>query len=120
MRGEPTTIPRLELQAALLGARLAKSLADELEIPILKRNFWSDSIMVLRWICTEPCTKQTFVANRLGELNELSKTSEWRWVPSSLNPADDATRWTDSPHGSEERWIFGRNFIERARSIGQS
>ena len=37
------TIPRLELQAALLAARLAEYLTEELNMEISRRVYWSDS-----------------------------------------------------------------------------
>ena len=66
------TVTRLELQAALLAARLAKTITDALEIEIKERIFWTDSTTVLQWIRTEPRLKQMFVVNRLGEIGELT------------------------------------------------
>ena len=40
---KPTTVPRLELQAALLGARLTKYVQNECEFKISRRILWSDS-----------------------------------------------------------------------------
>lgn len=44
---KPLSIPRLELQAALLGARLAKSIEENHTLNINRRVFWSDSSTVL-------------------------------------------------------------------------
>ncbi|XP_046745661.1 uncharacterized protein LOC124410954 [Diprion similis] len=52
-----------------------------------------------------------FVANRLGEIGELSKVTEWHWVPTGLNPADDATRPSDLPMRSDDRWLIGPKFL---------
>ncbi|XP_058809946.1 uncharacterized protein LOC131675118 [Phymastichus coffea] len=114
---KPMTIPRLELQAALLGTKIAATIEQELDIKIGKRVFWSDSSTVLHWIRGEPREKQVFVANRLGQIGELSKVSEWRWVPTKLNPADDATRQSNKPMLSEDRWFIGPEFLrERPES----
>ena len=78
---KPLSVPRLELQAALLGTRLVEFVATELSINIEQRFLWSASQTVLRWIKTEPRTKQTFVAHRLGEIGERTQSSEWHWVP---------------------------------------
>ena len=110
---KPMTIPRLELQATLLAARMAKTIEKELEIAIMKRTFWSDSTTVLQWIESDPRKKQMFVANRLGEINELSQKSEWRWVPSGQNPADDATRPSDIALKSTDRWCVGPEFLKQ-------
>lgn len=65
---KPLTVPRLELQAALLGTRIAKSVEEEIEIKLDQRFFWSDSTTVLQWIRSEPRTRQMYVANRLGKI----------------------------------------------------
>ncbi|XP_076660155.1 uncharacterized protein LOC143363463 [Halictus rubicundus] len=113
---KPMSIPRLELQAALLASRLARTVQKELEIEISRRVFWSDSITVIRWIKSEPRTRQVFVANRLGEIGELTESSEWRWVPSKLNPADDATRWSDELLWANQRWFAGPDFLRQEES----
>lgn len=86
------SIPQLELQAALLGTKIAKIIAEEHEFKIIRRVFWSESIVVLRWMKREPRTFRIYVANRLAEIGENTKKHEWRWVPFDKNPADDATK----------------------------
>ncbi|XP_043234664.1 uncharacterized protein LOC122387998 [Amphibalanus amphitrite] len=44
------TIPRLELQAAVLGVRMAADLMKEARIKIKSATFWTDSKNVLAWI----------------------------------------------------------------------
>ena len=77
---EPLSVPRLELLAALLGAKLLKYIENELEFEITQRSLWSDSTTVLRCIKSEPRTRDVFVSNRLAEIGELTKSREWRWV----------------------------------------
>lgn len=107
---KPMSIPRLELQAALIASRLAKSVGDELEIEIVKRVFWSDSKTVLCWLKSDPKRYNAFVANRLGEIDELTAISEWRWIPSKKNVADDATRWK-AEVSAECRWLKGPEIL---------
>ena len=113
---KPLSVPRLELQAAVLGARLAKFIGKELEIKINQRYLWSDSSTVLRWIKTEPRIRQVFVANRLLEIEDLTQSSEWRWVPTDFNPADDATRFSNEAQHINSRWFNGPDFLMRAES----
>ena len=55
---KPLSVPRLELQAALLGARLITTVEKELEIKMDRRYLWSDTQTVIRWIKTEPRVRQ--------------------------------------------------------------
>ena len=107
------SVPRLELQAALLGSRLIKTFAEELGIKIKQRFLWSNSATVLRWIRSEPRTRQIYVSHRLGEIGELTTISEWRWVPTDLNPADYATRWVNDPLNSQSPWFAGPEFLRQ-------
>ena len=46
----PTSTPRLELLAAILGLRLMTSIAAALGMLVSQARFWSDSMNVLYWI----------------------------------------------------------------------
>ena len=48
------TIPRLELQAAVLSARLGKMIVKELDLQVDQTFFWSDSMTSLQYIKNEP------------------------------------------------------------------
>ena len=107
-----TTIPRLELQAALLATRLAHTIKTEHEFTIKRQVFWSDSKTVLCWIKKDPREFKTFVANRLGEIREATNVLDWYWVPSRENPADDATRFVPSALKNNSRWLLGPEFLQ--------
>ena len=47
------TIPRLELEASLIAARLFKTIVQEIKIPVSKISLWSDSTTVVRMSKTE-------------------------------------------------------------------
>jgi hypothetical protein len=59
------TVPRLELTAATLAVKVDKQIREELDIPIDRVIFWTDSTIVLRYIANTSKRFQTFVANRL-------------------------------------------------------
>jgi len=111
------SIPRLELQAAVLGSRMAKAIQDEHEIKISTTHFWTDSSTVLSWLRSEGRTFKTFVAHRIGEIEELTNLMKWHWVPTKLNIADDATRdVSPTDLGPESRWFNGPEFLRLPES----
>ena len=54
--------------------------------------FWTDSMMVLRYISNETARFQTFVANRLAVIHDGSNLDQWHYVNTHLNPADACSR----------------------------
>ena len=53
MRSKTITVPRLELQAAVLASRLKVTVLDELKLNIGSEHLWSDSATVLKYIQNE-------------------------------------------------------------------
>ena len=106
------SIPRLELQAAVLGIRLAKNMCDQHSIAITERFFWSDSRTVLCWLNSDHRRYRQFVAFRIGEILEDSSLKEWHWISTKMNVADEATKWTKKPElSSDSRWFTGPDFL---------
>ncbi|KAL4083194.1 hypothetical protein QTP88_028524 [Uroleucon formosanum] len=58
----------------------------------VRRYFWSDSTIVLAWISSPASKWKTFVAHRVGEVQQFSSSTEWSHVRSSENPADVLSR----------------------------
>ncbi|KAL0861062.1 hypothetical protein ABMA27_009574 [Loxostege sticticalis] len=93
---KPTTMPRLELCAALLSARLCKTVIDSIRYKPNQVYHWCDSSIVLAWLSSDPRNLKSFVANRICEILETTKASSWRYVPTSVNPADLISRGVHS------------------------
>ncbi|XP_055590061.1 uncharacterized protein LOC129742214 [Uranotaenia lowii] len=109
------TIPRLELQAAVLGVRVAASVQNSLSVTVSQRVFWSDSRNTLAWIRSDHRRYSPFVAARVSTILENSVVSEWRWVPTKLNPADDGTKWKREPDMCDgSRWFQGPEFLRKS------
>jgi hypothetical protein len=116
-----TSIPRLELQAAVLATRMNSSLRAELDLNIERTQYWTDSEIVLHYLRNVKRRFQTFVANRVQEIKENSQVGEWRHVPGILNPADDASRGLDPSKLSEDgRWLRGPDFLWKDQSFWPS
>ncbi|KRZ48203.1 hypothetical protein T02_681 [Trichinella nativa] len=119
-----TTVPRLELQAFIVGVRLADTLLKELETRLVigRVVFWSDSLVVLYWINSDENRYLPFVSNRLREINETLQSCQFkdrhvevRYVPSKENPADLISRGMDAT-GLIKRfdfWTTGPKFLKR-------
>ncbi|XP_050951513.1 uncharacterized protein LOC127154148 [Labeo rohita] len=106
------TIPRLELTAATVAVKMDKILRQELQISLQQSVFWTDSTTVLNYIGNESARFKTFVANRISLIRDATTPLQWRFVKSSQNPADQATRGLkakDFVHA--ETWIKGPNFL---------
>ncbi|XP_063635020.1 uncharacterized protein LOC134805696 [Cydia splendana] len=85
------SVPRLELQA-LIGSRLKETILKHHRFDVEKVCMWTDSSTVLHWVRNGAKRYSMYVANRLGEIAELTRTHQWRWVPTKVNPADVASR----------------------------
>lgn len=113
------SIPKLELQAAVMAVRLKESILNYHEIRADEIHFWSDSHTVIRWIRADHRKYKQYVANRVSEILEFSDEDQWHWCPTLDNPADKGTRsifpieynpegmWKTGPKfllGGEEEW----------------
>jgi hypothetical protein len=92
---QTVTVPRLELCAAQLGARLLCHVLKENRFSKCPITAWSDSQVALAWIHGHPSRWKTFVANRVSYIQTSLPAITWRYVPSSDNPADVASRGTE-------------------------
>ncbi len=86
------TIPKLELQAAVLAARLKSQIEKSLSLNISVVALWSDSTTVIQWLKSSNGKQPVFVANRVGEILDLTTIDQWNHVPGVNNPADIVTR----------------------------
>lgn len=112
-----TTIPRLELCAALLASRLCQSVTDSLRLKPDRIVHWCDSKVVLAWIANDIKDLKVFVANRVSEIRELTNSSSWRYVPTSCNPADLISRGVDASQlVSMNLWWLGPDYLSKNES----
>ncbi|KAK6031078.1 hypothetical protein OSTOST_02773 [Ostertagia ostertagi] len=83
---QSVTIPRLELSAIAVGAKLLTFIAEQLDIPVRRKYLWSDSTVALTWIKTNK-TLPVLVRNRVKAIRELTTDVNIHYVPTSENPA---------------------------------
>ncbi|XP_068141514.1 uncharacterized protein [Drosophila tropicalis] len=105
----PLSIPRMELQAAVLGAKLSNRIQRNPSLSINSSCYWSDSKTVLKWLRMDLRKFQQFVMHRVGEILEFTNVSQWNWVPTNLNPADLATKTHNA--NKHETWLHGPDYL---------
>ncbi|XP_018396287.1 PREDICTED: uncharacterized protein LOC108774634 [Cyphomyrmex costatus] len=86
------SVPRLELSAAVLLARLIHYTRTSLQLPNLECHCWTDSTITLAWLNQSPSRWKTFVANRVSTVQYLFPRVPWHHVTTQNNPADCASR----------------------------
>lgn len=111
---KPLSIPRLELQAAVMGSRLLATIKKELSLNIQNCYLWTDSKTILHWINGDGRNYKQFVSHRVGEIQELTKPEQWRYVPSDMNNADMCTRFMNSIDFDKNlTWFQGPDFLRK-------
>ena len=104
------SMPKLELQAALLATRLKNDILTALTVNIYHVYMWTDSTTVLQWLnSTEKLP--VFVANRVGEILKSTNIDEWHHVLSGDNPADTGTRKISSEDLKDSSWVIGLSIL---------
>lgn len=110
----PTTIPRLELCATLLGARLCSKVLQSLRSNVIRKYLWTDSTVVLGWLKTPTRDLKVFVCNRVNEIHELTNGFSFNHVPTDMNPADMASRGVSPKRlQSSTLWWDGPAFLSQ-------
>ena len=88
-------------------------------ISISSSYFWTDSKISLQYINNESRRFKTYVANRVSEIRDVSKPSQWRPCPGLFNPADDASRGLSAEKFvKSERWFRGQAFLSKPQKNG--
>lgn len=106
-----TTVPRLELSAAVVAARTSAMLRNELEMDGLQEYFWSDSKVVLGYINNDARRFHVFVANRIQRIKSTTDPKQWRFVCAEDNPADHASRGLMVDQLVASNWFTGPDFL---------
>ena len=105
------SVPKLELEAAIFGVRLLKTVQKEATLKIDDPHFWTDSRVVLDWIVSKKKQK-LFVANRIREIIESSKFSQWHYILTNQNQADHVTRGLE-PEELCSKWLQAPDFLKK-------
>lgn len=107
------SIPRMELQAAVLATRLAISVQQwHAGMTPERIVYWTDSRTVVSWIQSDHRRYKQFVGARISEILESTDEKDWRWISTKENVADEATRANRTPRfNADSRWLRGPDFL---------
>ncbi|XP_053692086.1 uncharacterized protein LOC128740561 [Sabethes cyaneus] len=105
------TIPRLELSSALLLAHLYEKVVSSTNINA-QAHFWTDSMIVKCWLASPPSRWKEFVANRVSEIQHITKEGTWNHVAGVENPADIISRgMSPAQLQYQSVWWYGPNWL---------
>jgi len=114
---EITEMPRLEMLASLIAARLTKTIVElhkEVELEVF---CWSDSEIVLNWLKNDNIKLPRFAVSPVEEVLELTTAANWKYVDSKNNAADIATKFQKFNFGDiNSIWFQGPNFLRHPRT----
>ena len=99
-----STVPRSELTATLVSTKVSSVLRQEFDYRNVNEAFWTDSQVFSGYIRNDARQFHVFVANRVQQIRDSSSPSQWQYVRTEENPADEISRgegWRDHHfHGS--------------------
>ena len=107
------TIPRLELQAAVLSIKSSQFVKTHLQVVPSAEFFWTDSEIVIAYLRNTGRRFHTFVAHRVNEILSNSTVKQWKYVATEHNPADHASRGLTVEGLHRSNWFTGPEFLQR-------
>ena len=107
------SMPRLELQAAVMAVRLKEQILKEHESKIQNCYFWTDSTTVLQWIHSSHRKQQVFVANRVIAILDTTDVSQWHHVSGINNPAHIETKVINVDQLKRSEWLTEPSWLKQ-------
>ncbi|CAG9137084.1 unnamed protein product [Plutella xylostella] len=118
LQNKNLTVPRLELNAALLLSVLIAKIKNtlKLKLKISRIYLFTDSQIVLAWLRTEVMKLTAYVANRVKAITNNTADCQWLYVNTKENPADYISRGV-SPHELSgcDMWWHGPRFMHDSK-----
>ncbi|CAG9135185.1 unnamed protein product [Plutella xylostella] len=109
---QKTTLPRLELNGALLLSQLIEKTMESLTNRNITVQAWCDSQIVLAWIQADASRWEPYIANRTTKIKAIIPAEKWNYIKSDDNPADCASRGLyPSKLKNHDLWWDGPQFL---------
>jgi hypothetical protein len=105
------TIPRLELQAAVLSVSLDRVVRNAMSLELGESYFWTDSRIVLGYISNSQKRFPVYVSNRISKIRAHSSADQWHHVGGTHNPADIISRGSSADQLDRDMWFNGPKFV---------
>ena len=115
-----TTIPRLELCAAVAAAQSAQYVIGEIDLKIDLVRYYTDSLVVKGYLDNKKKRFSRFVTSRVNQILSSTTPDQWKHVPSQLNPADAATRGHTPEELQASSWLCGPKFLRTRGDFDES
>ncbi len=109
---QQVSIPRLELQSAVLSAQMNVTIVKQLEVKIAKSYFWTDSQIALSYIKNTSKKLKIYVANRVEIIRNLTDINHWYYVSTTENHADIIFRGGTFAMMNSDIWKEGPKFLQ--------
>ncbi|XP_033115696.1 uncharacterized protein LOC117115919 [Anneissia japonica] len=109
-----TTIPRMELCAAVLGTDVSELAVTELDLKIDAVYFYTDSKVVMGYITNRTRRFYLYVSNRVARILRVSKPEYWKYIPTAMNPADVGSRSIKAKDLQNSPWLQGPTFLHKS------
>jgi len=107
------SVPRLELIAAVVGSRLETFLDHQLQLKQkIEHYIWSDSKCILAWLETTKILPAA-IQKQIREIS-AANVDHFRYVPSSMNPADIASRGATLEELQQAEWNRGPSWLRNS------
>ena len=106
-----TSIPRLELCAAVEGSQATYAILSELHVKPDSVHLHTDSMIVLGCVGNETRHFPLYIERRASTIRKLFPISHWHYVSTELNPADKASRPQTPVSLMESNWFSGPEFL---------
>jgi len=113
------TIPRLELQAAVLSVALDEIIKSSMSLLFTSTYFWTDSQIVLGYVRNAGKRFPVFVSNRVAKITGKSSAGQWNHVKGTDNPADVISRGATVDSLNQRLWYEGPAFLKDYKSSWQ-
>ena len=111
------TTPRIEMQSAVLGVRLSKSIINSCCFNFRSVTYLSDSKCTLATLAKESTALKEIMGNRVAEVRNFTDMRQWYYVQSAENTADLCTRSGATVEDLEKNstWQVGPKWLQLPR-----